>query len=100
MDFDEYIVEAVKSHTPENPQDLVGILYHVDGRMKLVMSHEELAGGLQRLIECGRIAELPSHKFYEVTVASAPRKFSGLTLEEYRGVCEAYRKRFWKSYRG
>ena len=99
MQFDDYILEAVRGATKERPVDLVGILYHVDGRMKLVMSHEELSGGLQRLIEQGSIAESERHKFYEVTDGAALRTFSGLTLDEHRQACEAYRKWFWKKHR-
>lgn len=99
MQLDEYIFEAVKGHTPDQPQDLVGIIYHVDGRMKLMMLHEEFVGGLQRLIENGRIAEIPRHKFYEATDDSAPRTFSGLTVEEQSRAEKTYTKWFWKEYR-
>jgi hypothetical protein len=97
MDLDKFILEAVKGHTPENPKDLVGILYHVDGRMKLVMSDDELEGGLRRLVETGRIAELSAHRFYEVTGALSPGIFSGLSGEEHCRACEVYRKWFWKT---
>lgn len=40
MQLDDYIFEAIKGHTPEQPQDLVGIIYHVDGRMKIMMLQE------------------------------------------------------------
>jgi hypothetical protein len=99
VQFDDYILEAVRGTTRERPQDLIGILYHVDGRMKLVMSQDELSGGLQRLIEQGSIAESERHKFYEVTDGVAPRTFSGLTLDEHRRACEAYQKWFWKKHR-
>ncbi len=99
MQLDEYIFEAVKGHTLEHPQDLVGIIYHVDGCMKLMMLHEEFAGGLQRLIESGRIAEIPRHRFYEVIDGSAPRSFSGLTVEEQSRAEEAYAKWFRQEYR-
>ena len=93
------VSERASGHTPEQPQDLVGIIYHVDGRMKITLLYDELARRLQRLIENGRIAELPRHKFYEVTDGSAPRTFSGLTREEQSQAEEAYRKRFWIEYR-
>jgi hypothetical protein len=99
MDFDTRIFEAVEGGTLEKPHDLVQILAYVDSREKLVLSHEELSGGLQRLVEQGRIAELPRHRFYRTADDSAPRTFSGLTLEEYREACEAYRKWFWKTYK-
>ncbi len=63
------------------------------------MSHDELSGGLQRLIDQGSIAESERHKFYEVTDAAAPRTFSGLTLDEHRRACATYQKWFWKKYR-
>jgi hypothetical protein len=99
MDFDASIFEAVESGTLEKPHDLVQILAYVDSRDRLVLSHEELSGGLQRLIAQGRVAELPRHKFYKVTDDSAPRTFSGLTPEEHLQACEAYEKWFWKTYR-
>jgi len=99
MQLDDYILQAVRGSTKEQPQDLVGILYQVDGRMKIVLSHDELSGGLQRLIEQGLIAESERHRFYEVADGTAPRTFSGLTLDEHRQACEAYRKWFWKKYK-
>jgi len=99
MRLDQYIFEAVKGHTLEKPQDLVGIIYHVDGCMKLMMMREELADGLERLIKRGRIAEIPRHRFYEVTDSSAPRTFSGLTDAEHSRAEKAYVKWFAQEYR-
>ncbi len=99
MDFDERIFEAVSGCTSEKPQDLVGILAYVDCLEKLVLSRRELAGGLQRLIEQGRIAELPRHRFYKAVSDSSSRAFSGLTRAEHHQACEAYKEWFWKKYR-
>ena len=99
MQLDNYIFEALRGSTKAHPQDLVDVLYHVDGRMKLVMSLDELAGGLLRLIEQGKIGESDRHRFYEITDGTPPKPFSGLTLDEYRQVCEAYQKWFWKRHK-
>lgn len=99
MQFDDLILEAVRGATRERPRDLTDILFYVDSRMRLVLSRDELSGGLQRLIEQGRIAESDRHEFYEVTDGVAPRTFSGLTPDEHRRACQAYNKGFWKKYR-
>ena len=57
MRIDRNIFKAIKSHGETDPQDLVGILADVDSRERLLLTHEELSGGLQRLIESGQIAE-------------------------------------------
>jgi hypothetical protein len=99
MDFDDRIFEAVRGGTQDKPRDLVDIFAYVDSREKVVLSQQELVGGLQRLIEQGRIGELSRHRFHEVIVGPAPRTFSGLTPVEYEQACEAYRKWFWKTYK-
>ena len=97
MNLDALIREAIQGSTSEKPQDLVGILYHIDSRMKLCPTHEELVGALQRLSESGAIAEVARHKFYE-TKGVTGSAFSGLTLEEHRSADAQYRKWFWKTY--
>jgi hypothetical protein len=99
MNFDQRIFESVEHATPEKPHDLVHILYYVDALERVLLSHEELAGGLQRLIEEGRIAELPRHKFHGHPEGSPPGRFSGLTQAEYDQASKAYHEWFEKAYR-
>lgn len=98
-DFDELVFDAIRGHTEEQPQDLVGILGFVDGREKLVLTQEELAGALQRLIDARRIGECSRHRFYELNDPSVSVAFSGLTPEEHAAACECYRQEFWRRYR-
>ena len=98
MNFDEYIVEAVRGHTAERPQDLVGILYNIDGRMKLLPLNDELRGGLARLVESGRIIETERHRFAEGD-GKTGQTFSGITDEEWRRADDAYRRWFWAMHR-
>jgi hypothetical protein len=56
-DYYQRIFEAIVGYTPERPQNLVGILGFVDGREKLVLTHDELSGALKRLMAAGRVGE-------------------------------------------
>jgi hypothetical protein len=98
MNFDQRIFESVEHATPEKPHDLAQILAYVDAFEKDVLSYRELAGGLKRLIEEGRIAELPGHKFHGLPAGSPPGKFSGLTHAEYNQACKAYHEWFQKTW--
>ena len=98
MNFDELIFEAIRGSTSDRPADLVAIMYHVDSRMKAMMLHGELVGGLERLIKSGHIRELSGHRFYEVTDGTGPGTFSGLSFEEHKRAEDAYRKWFQKKY--
>ena len=98
--FDDRVFEAIQGYTRDTPLGLVGIFGFVDGREKLVLSHEELVGALERLIAAGRIRESPRHQFYEPgDPGEKAGGFSGLTPREYDAACERYRKEFWRRYR-
>jgi hypothetical protein len=98
-DFDALVFDAISGHTPGSPQDLVGILGSVDGREKLVLSHEELSLALKRLTEAGKIAESERHHFHELGDGDEPGTFSGLSPAEHDAACERYREEFWRKYR-
>jgi len=98
MNFDQRIFESVERATPEKPYGLVQILSYVDALERVFLSRRELAGGLQRLIEEGRIAGLPGHKFHGLPAGSPPGKFSGLTHAEYDQACKAYHEWFEKTW--
>ena len=83
MSFDRRILKAIKGHSETHPQDLVGILAYVDSQEKLVLTHEELSCGLQRLIESGQIAEATPHKYFDTAGQSHSRVFSGLSLQDH-----------------
>ena len=94
MSFDTRILEAVNGSTREKPKDLASILAYVDFRERLLLTHQEMAGGLCRLVEQGLIAEVADHRFHEVAPTGTPGAFSGLTPEKYQQACEAYQERF------
>ena len=97
--FDDLVFEAIQGHTQEDPQDLVGILGYVDGREKLVLTHEELSGALQRLIDAGRIRQSSRGKFYEPNERNDPGSFSGHSPREHAAACKRYAREFWRKYR-
>jgi hypothetical protein len=99
MSLDRRIFKAIKGHSESNPQDLVSILAYVDSQERLVLTHEELSGGLQRLIESGQIAESRPHKYFDTAGQSHSRVFSGLSLQDHEEACQAYRKWFWEQGR-
>lgn len=99
MNLDRRIFKAIEGYSETHPQDLVTILAYVDSQEKLVLSHEELSGGLQRLIESGQIAEATTRKYFDTAGQSHSRKFSGVSLQDHEEACEAYRKWFSEALR-
>lgn len=93
--YDQLIYEAIQSSTPSGPCDLVYIFGYVDGRDKSVLSHDQLNGGLQRLIEDGRIKEIIPHKFI-LTKGEEASSFSGLSIPQYEQACLDYLDYFEK----
>jgi hypothetical protein len=94
MSLDRRIFKAIKGHSETHPQDLVSILAYIDSQEKLVLTHEELSGGLQRLIESGQIAEAIPHKYFDTVGQSHSRAFSGISLQDHEEACQAYLKLF------
>jgi hypothetical protein len=94
MSLDRSIFKAIKGHTEDKPQDLVGILAYVDSREKLLLTHEELSGGLERLIRGNQIAEVVPHKFVDTAGRPYSHNFSRLSLSDHEQACQAYRKWF------
>jgi len=92
--LDRQIYKAIKGHTSANPQTLVGILAYVDSQEKMVMTHEELSGGLTRLMADGLIAEADKHQFFEVAGTSVRSTFSGLSPDEHETACRGYSQWF------
>lgn len=100
FDVDELVFAAIRGHSPDTPQDLVGILGSVDGREKMMLTHEELAGALGRLVAAGRIGETLAHRFHELAGTQPTSSFSGLSIDEYDAACARYRSEFWRKVRG
>lgn len=98
-EFDALILAAIEARSVENPASLVEILGFVDGREKLVLSHEELAGGLERLARAGKITESSRHEYHGLPETHGPGRFSGLTPAEHASACDRYHRAFWQKYR-
>jgi len=94
MSLDRSILKAIKGHTETQPQDLMSILAYVDSQERLVLTHQELSGGLQRLIASGQIAEATPHKYFDPAGQPHSREFSGLSLEDHKETCQAYHQWF------
>jgi hypothetical protein len=92
--LDRRIYKAIEGHTCAQPQTLVGILAYVDSQEKMVLTREELSGGLTRLMEAGLIAESNTHLFYEMVGATEPSAFSGISPDEHELACRDYTKWF------
>jgi hypothetical protein len=90
MELDHLICEAVKGHTRHNPQNLVGILAHIDCLQWLVPTYDELAGALQRLSDRKFILEIARHRFIENTDPAVLCTFSGYSYREHQQVYRDY----------
>lgn len=94
MRLDRSIFKAIKGHTEDNPQDLVGILACVDSQEKMLLTHEELSGGLQRLIQGNQIAEVAPHKYVDTAGRTFSPSFSGLSAGDHERACQEYGRWF------
>ena len=92
MNLDAVIFKAIKGSTPDAPQSLVGILAFVDAGEKLVLSYEELIGGLERLVERGQITQVAPDQFCETHAPASPRVMSLISRRDYERACMAYHK--------
>jgi hypothetical protein len=87
--FDRDILKAISGFTRKSPQDLPGILNAVDAFQRMILTHDELIGGLARLIKAGKVAEAGNYRYYAPKSPPAARSFSGVPLEEYDRACKA-----------
>ena len=94
--LDRRIFKTIQGHTPDNPQTLTGIIWGVDASERFILTHEELSGGLQRLISAGHIAEIKTHQFCDTSDADHPKTFSGVTQSDHKAAVAQYRKEFWE----
>ena len=88
--FDDRVREAIGLATPKAPQDLAGILHYVDSRERLVLTHEELSGSLERLIGCGAVAEVAPHRFYLPRDARPASSFTAIPRQVYDAAFDEY----------
>jgi hypothetical protein len=92
--LDRDIFKAIEGYSEHSPQDLPGILRAVDARQRLVLTHEELTGGLARLIEAGKVAEAGEFRYFAPESPPAVPSFSGVSLDEYNRAYNAYHENF------
>jgi hypothetical protein len=85
-EFDRDILKAIKGHSQQSPQDLRGILAAVDARQRLILTHEELVGGVAQLIRAGQVVEAGNGKYYVPNSPPAVPSFSGISSE--RGITQ------------
>jgi hypothetical protein len=84
------ILEALKYSTPDDPFDLERIITTVDVRQKLLLSFDELEGGLRRLVDAGMVQQATPLHFFKATDSASPTPFSSFTKEDYSAAYEAY----------
>ena len=92
--YDRDILKALKGATLEKPIDLADILMWVDARQRLVLTHEELEGGLRRLIAAGNVAEAKPLHFYPIPAPSGRGVFSGVSAAQHADASREYHRRF------
>ena len=91
--LDRRIFKTIRKHTVENPQTLVGIIGGVDAQERIMLTHRELAGGLERLVGVGYVAEVDGNKYYDATGSEGhATTFSGLTESEHTAAAAEYQR--------
>lgn len=92
--LDRRIYKAIQGFTAANPQTLMGIISGVDASERLVLTHDELSGGLQRLVTANLISEIEYHRFCEASKTDSASTFTGLTEPDHAAAVEGYRAWF------
>ena len=92
--LDRRIFKTIQGSDTTNPQTLMGIIGAVDASERLVLTHDELSGGLQRLVSAGYVAEFERHRFYDASSADEPDTFSGITESDHANAVQEYRDWF------
>lgn len=90
--FDDRVFEAIALAAPQASQDLAGILHYVDSRERLILTHEELVGSLERLTGRGAITELRPHRFTVAHQGTGPKRFTPISRKVYDAACDEYAK--------
>lgn len=98
MNYERYILEAIKGYTKTNPQTLSGIIMYIDSVDKSIISQKDLASGLKQLIEDGKVAEINPLKYIETKGITFPRNVSNISSKIYEQACMEYREQFKKIY--
>lgn len=89
--LDRSIYLAIRGSTRTTPASLSQILDGVDAQERLVLSHDELAGGLERLIADGYVGEAAHLLFFDpAPLDSGHREFSGISEVDYRESVDRY----------
>jgi hypothetical protein len=92
--LDRAVLRAARHTTAADPIGLMDILWGVDAQERMVLSHVELAGALERLIHAGKLAEAGRLRFYAPRTPPPERRFSGVSLEEHAHAVAEYRREF------
>jgi hypothetical protein len=96
--LDRRIFKTIQGCDSTNPQTLIGIIGGVDASERLVLTHDELAGGLQRLVSAGYVAEIEPHRYYDASIADGPDTFSGITESDHANAVQEYREWFRRQF--
>ena len=75
--LDESIFEAISSRAGSSIVDIPTVLERVDSVERWLPTFEELEGGLKRLSDHGRIAEVDIGRFVSLGSPHATRPYSG-----------------------
>ena len=92
--LDESIFEAISSRAGSSIVDTSTVLERVDSVERWLLTFEELDGGLQRLSDDGRIAEVGIGRFVSLGSPHATRPYSGLSAGRFEEAVTAYRIAF------
>ena len=92
--LDRRIFKTIHGHNAENPQTLMGVVGGVDASERLVLTHDELSGGLERLVNAGHIAEIKHHRYCDAWEGDLSNSFSGLTESDHATAVAEYQEWF------
>jgi len=92
--LDQRIFQAIQGCDSTAPQTLMGIIGGVDASERLVLTHDELSGGLQRLVRAGYVAEIEPHRFYDASSGDGADTYSGIAESDHASAVQEYRDWF------
>ena len=85
--LDRSIFLTIRGSTPERPQTLADILGGVDAIERIVLSLDELAGGLERLNRTGWVLESAPHRYIEGSGVTPADALTAITAADHAAAC-------------
>jgi hypothetical protein len=92
--LDRSLLRVLRGTSASTPLGLTTIIGAMDARERMILTLEELDGGLRRLVAGGLVTEAAPHRFFATRDGTAAGHFSGIAPDEYASAVAEYQRAF------